>query len=256
MDSDDGPRLIDPQLILDYATSDRFIDAAGMTLLLTLTAVLLGIVVGLIIAVMQEARTPYLRGVLRAVTVVYLWLFRGTPVLFQLIFVFNVLPVFGIRLSGFACAVLALSLNEGAYMSEIMRSGLQAVGKGQRMAGKALGMRDWQVMRYIVLPQALRIVIPPVGNQFIGMLKLSALVSVIAVEELLLVANQTASANFKYLEALGAAGLWNLLFTTVFMIAQARIERWAGPQKRPEKAEVGFFQRFLGFGGGRQSQLR
>ena len=248
--------LIRPELILEYVVSDRFLDAAGMTLLLTLLSVLLGILVGLVIAVMQENRTPYIGTVLRSFTVVYLWLFRGTPVLFQLIFVFNVLPAFGIRLSGFACAILALSLNEGAYMSEIMRSGLQAVGKGQRMAGRALGMRDWQVMRYIVLPQALRIVIPPVGNQFIGMLKLSALVSVIAVEELLLVANQTASANFRYLEALSAAGLWYLLFTTVFMLAQARIERWAGPQRRPVKGQPGLTQRLLGFGSGRQQQLR
>ncbi len=248
--------LVRPELILEYAVSDRFIEAAGMTLMLTILSVILGIVVGLVIAIMQETRTPYLRGVFRGSSVVYLWLFRGTPVLFQLIFVFNVLPVFGIRLSGFACAVLALSLNEGAYMSEIMRSGLQAVGKGQRMAGRALGMRDWQVMRYIVLPQALKIVIPPIGNQFIGMLKLSALVSVIAVEELLLVANQTASANFRYLEALGAAGLWYLLFTTIFMAFQARIEHWAGPQRRSVKGQAGFAQRLLGFGTGRQQQLR
>lgn len=239
-------RLVEPGLILEFFASDRFVDAAGMTLLLTLVSVVLGILVGLLVAIMQENRTRYLGGALRSTALVYLWLFRGTPVLFQLIFVFNVLPVFGIRLSGFACAVLALSLNEGAYMSEIMRSGLQAVGKGQRLAGRSLGMRDLQIMRYIVLPQALRIVIPPIGNQFIGMLKLSALVSVIAVEELLLVANQTASANFRYLEALAAAGLWYLLFTTVFMLAQARIERWAAPQRR-RTTGPSFSRRVLGF---------
>ena len=117
----------------------------------------------------------------------YLWLFRGTPVLLQLVFAFNVLPAFGIVLPGFACAVLALGLNEGAYMAEIMRSGIRAVGPGQRLAARALGLEDSQVMRWVVLPQALRIVIPPIGNQFIGMLKLSALVSVIGVQELLLV---------------------------------------------------------------------
>ena len=240
-------RLVQPELIFEFFASDRFIDAAGMTLLLTLLSVAMGIVVGLVVAVMQENRTPYLGAVLRTLALFYLWLFRGTPVLFQLIFVFSVLPVYGIRLSGFACAVLALSLNEGAYMSEIMRSGLQAVGKGQRLAGRSLGMRDWQVMRYVVLPQAMRIVIPPVGNQFIGMLKLSALVMVIAVEELLLVANQTAAANFLYLEALSAAGLWYLLFTTVFMLAQARIERWAAPQQRRAVAAPSFSRRVLGF---------
>ena len=186
--------------------------------------------------------------VLGAIVVAYLWLFRGTPVLFQIIFVFNVLPVFGILLSGFASAILALSLNEGAYMAEIIRSGLQAVGKGQRTAGSALGLRDWQVMRYVVLPQAARIVIPPIGNQFIGMLKLSALVSVIAVEELLLVANQVASSNFRYLEALTAAGIYYLLFTTIFMAIQARIERWAMGRggRRPALKRVSFTQRLLG----------
>ena len=118
-------------------------------------------------------------------------------------------------------------MNEGAYMAEIVRSGLQAVGRGQRTAARALGMREAQMMRYVVLPQALRIIMPPIGNQFIGMLKLSALVSVVAVEELLLVANQTASANFRYLEALSAAGIYYLLFTTLFMVLQARIEDWA-----------------------------
>ena len=155
----------------------------------------------------------------RVVTLGYLWLFRGTPVLFQIIFIYNVLPSFGIRLSAFVCAVLALSLNEGAYMAEILRSGLQAVKKGQRTAGLALGMTSSQMMRHVVIPQAARIVLPPIGNQMIGMLKLSALVSVIAVEELLLVANQTASADFRYFEALTAAGIYYLAMTTAFMAA-------------------------------------
>lgn len=209
--------------ILQYLISPAFFHAALMTLAITVLSVMLGVAFGLLIAIAQES------GVAAAQPFVlfYLWLFRGTPVLFQIIFIFNVLPQFGILLSGFACAIVALSLNEAAYMSEIMRSGLQAIGKGQRMAGRALGMRDWQMMRHVVLPQALRIVIPPIGNQFIGMLKLSALVSVIAVEELLLIANQTASANFRYLEALCAAGVYYLAFTTLFMLLQARIERWA-----------------------------
>ena len=120
-------------------------------------------------------------------------------------------------------------------MSEIMRSGLQAVGRGQRMAARALGMGEGQVMAFVVLPQALRIIIPPIGNQFIGMLKLSALVSVIAVEDLLLVANQTASRNFRYLEALTAAGIYYLVLTTAFMLIQARIEGWAKGRRTDAK---------------------
>ncbi len=207
-------------IFLDYVTSARFASAAGMTLLISICSLAGGMLVGLVLALMQEARSR----VPRYFTVGYLWLFRGTPVLFQLIFVFNVLPSFGIVLSGFTCAILALSLNEGAYMAEIMRSGIKSVGRGQRQAARALGMTDWQMMRRVVLPQAARIIIPPIGNQFIGMLKLSALVSVIAVEELLLVANQTASANFRYIEALSAAGIYYLAMTTLFMALQAVIE--------------------------------
>ena len=110
-------------------------------------------------------------------------------------------------------------------MAEIMRSGIRAVGPGQRLAARALGLPDRQVMRWVVLPQALRIIIPPIGNQFISMLKLSALVSVIGVQELLLVADQTASGNFRYIETLSAAGIYYLVMTTLFMAIQSVIER-------------------------------
>jgi len=213
--------LDSPELILSYLSSARFFTAAAMTLLISLCALAGGMVSGLVLALLQESRF----GPLRLLAVAYLWLFRGTPVLFQLIFVFNVLPSFGVVLSGFACAVIALSLNEGAYMAEIMRSGIRAVGPGQRQAARALGMTEPAVMRWVVIPQALRMIVPPIGNQFIGMLKLSALVSVIAVEELLLVANQTASSNFRYLEALSAAGIYYLGLTTLFMLLQAFVER-------------------------------
>lgn len=231
-------------LILQYVFSAHFFDAAGMTMAISIVSLFFGVLVGLILAIMQESRFSAIRGA----ALFYLWLFRGTPVLFQLIFVFNVLPSFGVVLPGFVCAVLALALNEGAYMAEIMRSGIHAVGPGQRQAARALGMRDAQVMRHVVLPQALRIIVPPIGNQFIGMLKLSALVSVIAVNDLLLVASQTASANFRYLEALSAAGVYYLAMTTIFMIAQSAIERRL--RRRPNRGgpRQGFFQRMLSSG--------
>ncbi|HWK43815.1 MAG TPA: amino acid ABC transporter permease [Stellaceae bacterium] len=228
-------------LTLDYVVSARFFEAGLMTLLISLVSLAAGMAVGLVLALLQEAR---LRS-LRVLATLYLWLFRGTPVLFQLIFVFNVLPSFGIVLPGFTCAVLALALNEGAYMAEIMRSGIRAVGRGQRQAARALGMTDLQVMRYVVLPQALRIVVPPIGNQFIGMLKLSALVSVIAVQELLLVAGQTASANFRYVEALSAAGIYYLAMTTLLMLGQAALERALGKRRRGGEG-MRFGQRLLG----------
>ncbi|GGJ18261.1 amino acid ABC transporter permease [Neoroseomonas lacus] len=227
------------EFVLHYLSSERFVTAAGMTLLISLCSLAGGMLAGLVVALLQEVR--FLPA--RILAVFYLWIFRGTPVMFQLIFAFNVLPSFGIVLSGFACAVLALSLNEGAYMAEIMRSGIRAVGAGQRQAARALGMRDMQLMRWVVLPQAMRIIVPPIGNQFIGMLKLSAIVSVIAVEELLLVANQAASSNFRYLEALSAAGIYYLAMTTVFMVLQALLE--ATLRRRGRPMQGGLLGRFL-----------
>jgi polar amino acid transport system permease protein len=216
------------ELVFEYLVSPVFVRGALMTLLLTVCSLLFGVAIGLLIALLQESRSR--AG--HVATLFYLWLFRGTPVLFQIIFIYNVLPSFGIRLSAFVSAVLALSLNEGAYMAEILRSGLQAVKRGQRIAGLALGMTGAQVMRKVVVPQAARIVLPPIGNQMIGMLKLSALVSVIAVEELLLVANQIASANFRYFEALTAAGIYYLAMTTAFMALQLLLERSLDPKRR------------------------
>ena len=229
-------------LVLHYLVSPNFLRGAGMTLMLTVASLFFGIVIGLVLALIQESRTR--AG--RIVTLAYLWLFRGTPVLFQITFIYNVLPSFGIKLSAFVCAVLALSLNEGAYMAEILRSGLQAVKKGQRTAALALGMTSGQMMRLVVIPQAARTVLPPMGNQMIGMLKLSALVSVIAVEELLLVANQTASADFRYFEALTAAGIYYLAMTTAFMGLQILLETVLDPKKRQRMRRLSLTERMLG----------
>ena len=241
-----------PWLVVEYFVSPRFVWGASLTLWITIVSLFFGILVGLLIALLQESKSRYLN----AFAVGYLWLFRGTPALFQIIFVFNVLPQFGITLSNFWSGVVALAMNEGAYMAEIVRSGLQAVGRGQRTAARALGMKEWQVMRSVVLPQALRIIIPPTGNQFIGMLKLSALVSAVAVEELLLVANQAASANFRYLEALSAAGLYYLLFTTLFMLIQARIEDWARGNRGRRGKKASLFERMIGATGGDGGRVR
>lgn len=216
--------VFQPATFFHYLFSADYAAAAGNTLWISLAALVLGLCVGLLLAIAREAGGS----IAGALVNFYLWLFRGTPVLLQIVFAFNVLPSLGIVLSGYACAILALGLNEGAYMAEIMRSGIRAVGTNQSEAGRALGLREWHIMRLIVLPQAFRIIIPPIGNQFIGMLKLSALVSVIGVHELLLVADQAASSNFRYLEALAAAGVYYLALTTIFMSVQTRIERALG----------------------------
>jgi len=214
-------------LVLQYLVSPAFLHGAVMTLLITVSALACGLLAGFVIAVLNQIRFVPIQWLVTF----YLWLFRGTPVLFQIIFIYNVLPSFGIRLTAFASGVIALSLNESAYMAEIIRSGLTAIKRGQRTAGLALGMTKRMVMRYIVLPQAARVMLPPIGNQTVGMLKTSALVSVIAVEELLLIANQTASATFRYFEALSAAGIHYLALTTIFMAGQYWMERALDPKR-------------------------
>jgi len=211
-----------------YVVSPAFVEGAWLTVRLSVAALAGGFAIGLLLALLQEIPGPFVRWLALG----YLWVFRGTPVLFQLIFVFNVLPSFGLLLSGFASAVLSLALNEGANMSEILRSGLRAVPAGQRRAAKALGLTPLAVLRVVVLPQALRVVLPAIGNQLINMLRLSAIVSVIAVQDLMLVANQEAASNFRYLEALVAAGLYYLAITTGFMALQSLLERAVDRRRR------------------------
>lgn len=215
-----------------YVLSGNFARGAVITLALTILAQCLGIVLGLLVAL---ARTSRFRAV-RALAGFYVWFLRGTPVLLQLIFVYAALPQFGLKFSAFQSAILALSLNEGAYMAEIIRSGIDSVSSGQRTAARALGMKEWQVMRHVILPQAVRVIIPPTGNQFIGMLKTSALASVISVQELLLTAQRTASANFDYVPALASAAVYYLVLTSVFSLFQGWLERSLSITHRRQKA--------------------
>ncbi len=163
---------------------------------------------------------------LYALSTFYVSLIRGTPLLLQIFFFFLALPQLGIVLPGFVAGTVALSLNYGAYMSEIFRAGIQGVGKGQREAALALGMTSGQTMRRIVLPQALRFVIPPVGNEFIAMLKDSSLVSTTGfVQDILWRAQKVGRANFHTLEALLIAAAWYWVLTLIFSAIQARLEK-------------------------------
>ena len=160
-----------------------------------------------------------------ALATFYISLIRGTPLLLQVVFFFLALPQLGIRLSGLAAGVLALGLNYGAYMTEIMRAGIQSVDAGQREAAQAMGMTHFQIMRFVILPQALRLVIPPIGNQFIAMLKDTSLISVTGfVWELLWRAQKQGRANFRSLEALLIAAVFYWIITIVFSAFQAQIE--------------------------------
>lgn len=161
-----------------------------------------------------------------ALSTFYISLIRGTPLILQIFFFFLALPQLGIQLPGLWAGVIALGLNYGAYMSEIFRAGILSVGKGQREAALAVGMTYSQLMRRIVLPQALRFAIPPTGNEFIAMLKDSALVSVTGfVHETLWRAQRVGRGNFRNLEALLIAAVFYWIMTLLFTALQGRLEQ-------------------------------
>jgi polar amino acid transport system permease protein len=160
-----------------------------------------------------------------ATATLYVSLVRGTPLIVQIFFVYAALPQFGIVLPAIVAGVFALSFNYGAYMTEIFRAGIEAIPRGQREAAQALGMTSGQTMRRIVLPQAIRIVIPAIGNEFIAMIKDSALVSFVALQELFWRARTTGSARFASFETLIFAAVVYWLLTITFSFAQEWLER-------------------------------
>jgi His/Glu/Gln/Arg/opine family amino acid ABC transporter permease subunit len=170
----------------------------------------------------------------------YNWLFRATPTLLQLYFVWDVLPTLWHGFAGswftpFMAAWIALSLNEAAYLSEIIRSGLMSVDPGQELAGRALGMSHRRILRRVIVPQAIRIAIPPIGNEFITLLKLTSLASIISLHELLTASTQLTAAKFQYTEPLLAALVYYLVIVSILMAIQARLERkftWTSSRPR------------------------
>lgn len=165
-----------------------------ITVELTFVVITLSLVCALGVALAGMSRLTPLRWVVKA----YIEVIRGTPLLLQLIYVYYVLPEIGIRLDAFAAGVLALTLNYSAYISEVYRSGIQAIAKGQHDAAAALGMTHALAMRRIILPQAIRIVVPALGNYFIGLFKDTALCSAVSIQELVFTAQVQAALNFQY----------------------------------------------------------
>jgi polar amino acid transport system permease protein len=196
------------------------------TLEITILAMLLGTVLGIILAVMRVSHSRPLAGF----SAFYVWFIRGTPVLIQLLVVYNGLPqmvgsdAFTHFLTPFRSALITFSLNEAAYMAEIVRAGIQAIEPGQTDAAKSLGMTNLQAMRRVILPQALRVVIPPTGNEFIAMLKNTSIAFVIAFVELTTAARLIYAVNFKVMELLVVASIWYLIMTTAFSVLQAEME--------------------------------
>ena len=225
--------------VFGYFLDGRILRGLGTTLLLTLIAMLVGSVIGVIMAVGRQSRNAVVAGAASA----YVGFFRGTPLLVQLIFWFNLAALYPVLSLGvpfgpallsvetnllitpFFAAILGLGLNEGAYMSEIVRAGLLSVDPGQTDAAEALGLRRFQVFRRIVLPQAMRVIIPPTGNETISMLKTTSLVSVIAIPDLLFSVQIIYSQNFQVVPLLITVSLWYLLVTTVLSVGQYFLER-------------------------------
>jgi polar amino acid transport system permease protein len=164
----------------------------------------------------------------------YIWVMRGTPILLQLLFWYNVLPLIGIRTSAVITAIIGLALNEIAFMAEIIRGGLQSVKQTQRDAAAALGLRPWQVLRRIVLPQSLRSIAPAMGNEAIIIVKNTSLASVITVTELTLRSQQIVSQNFAYVPVFLAAGVMYLLATTVIVVGQNWFEARLNVERKAE----------------------
>ncbi|MBS1869336.1 MAG: amino acid ABC transporter permease [Actinobacteria bacterium] len=231
---------IDWSAVPRYLFSGSILRGLWHTLLLALLAQGVGIALGVLLAAMRLSENP----VTRSVSWLYIWLFRGTPLLVQLIFWFNLglvfhtislsVPFTGLTLfsestntliTPFAAALLGLALNEGAYMAEIVRGGLLGVERGQTEAAYALGMTPGLTLRRIVLPQAIRIIIPPTGNEFINMLKTTSLASVIAYDDLLNGAKNIYNQNLQTFELLIVASIWYLVATSILTIGQFYLER-------------------------------
>lgn len=230
-------------VVWQWLFSNTIMTGVFYTLILTIISMTVGTVLAITMAIMRQSPNP----ILRYVAWFYIWFFRGTPIYTQLIF-WSLLPTLYPRLSlgipfgpefvsfetatvftAFWMAIVGLSLNEGAYLAEIIRSGLNAVDKGQWEAATALGMKRGQILRRIILPQTMRVIIPPIGNETISMLKTTSLVAAIPFTlELTWAARDKGIQLFAPVPLLVAAAIWYLFITSVLMIGQMYLERYFG----------------------------
>jgi polar amino acid transport system permease protein len=222
-----------------YLFSSQVLGGLVVTIELTVLAMVIGIVLGIVVAIMRLSSNPIVSGI----AWLYAWFFRGTPVLVQIVFwsfigLLYRYPGVGIPFGPtfvyfdanqlipvFVGATLGLGLNEAAYMSEIVRAGILSVDAGQTEAAEALGMSRMKVLRRIVLPQAMRIIIPPTGNEIISMLKTSSLVTIVAIHDLFGVVQFIYGNNFRQIPLLVVASLWYLVLTSILSVGQFYIER-------------------------------
>src|ERR1700730_10169723 len=236
-----------------FHPNNVFWKALWTTVYISIAAQLIGVVLGLVAALMRSSKIAPLRWL----SGLYVLVFRGTPVLVQIYFIYfgiNILFGFTIipttlhlglfNLDGAVLAgILALGINEGAYMREIIRAGIDSIDKGQMEAAKSLGMRYGLAMRRIILPQAARVIVPPLGNEFNNMLKTTSLVFTIGVYEMFADAEIHYSTSFQAVEYFGAVAFWSLVLTGVWSVIQASIERRLGASERSD--ELSFRERLV-----------
>jgi polar amino acid transport system permease protein len=233
--------------------SDAFLDGLVLTIGISLVAMVLATVLGLVIALMRRSHYAVVRGCAS----VYIWIIRGTPLLVQLVIIYTGLAAVGlyrfndVSLLGLSvkaavqAAVIGLMINESAYIAEIIRAGLDSVAKGQFEAAASLGMTPGRLMRWIIVPQSLRVMVPPLGNSFNGMMKTTSVLSVIGVSEMFLVTQSISSATFHTFEIFIVVAIYYLALTTIWTFIQAWIENRLARQLGIEQ-RVRMTQRLLG----------
>ena len=232
-----------------YLFSPQIMQGLWVTIQLSVISQILALAIGCVLALLGESKNPTLRLFVRG----YVGFFRGLPLLVLLLLIFNAalfIPSIGFGqwswdtndiITGFSAAIIGLSLHEGAFMTEVIRAGFLSVPTGQREAAQSIGMKPGRTMRTIVLPQAIRIIIPPTGNQFIGLLKASSLVAVIGGGDLLTRAQQLYGSNFQVIPLLFVVSFWYLLLVTLASVGQHFLEKrfsQDGGPKRTARARL------------------
>lgn len=209
------------RFLLGIGLQDGFLIGAALTLFICLVAITCSTVVALLASLGRLSNN----GVAYGISTFYTSFFRGTPLLLQILLIYLGLPQLGIVITPVPSAIIALSLCYGAYSAEIFRAGILGVPRGQSEAARAIGLREGRIMQLVVLPQAMKLIVPPLGNQFIAMMKDSSLVSILGAWELMYMARTHGRAEFKYIEMLIAAALIYWIMSITFETLQARVEQ-------------------------------
>jgi polar amino acid transport system permease protein len=221
--------------VLTYASSSFLLDGALTAVEIAALAMVGGVMLGLVLALMRLSTLPPLHGT----AWLYIWFIRGTPLILQLVFLYDALPVVGIKLDSFTTAVVGFMLNEAAFSAEIIRGGILSVDRRQSLAAASFGMGPFLTLRRIILPQAMRAILPGMANQTISMIKGTSIASVIFVNELTFRAQQIVGQNFKFFTVFAAAGIIYLILTSGVAVAQFYLEKFyslEASKKTPAKA--------------------